>query len=424
METSTDLVFGNGPTAMLSIPPPSALVKTLSNVSTTSTVTIDSAFSDSSTSPKSVSQDNHKGIPPKSPHSLPPLPSFSGRSRSVSTESFRKRGGLDPRRSPSSRKKGSHSRRSSSMSAASADQSSLGSSVTSVTPKSANERLLRKLRKAIKRYGEKDPSVAAIYTALGNLHFREGRISEAINSYKGAIDCREGPHSATAYLNLGTAYWNQMDVPQATHYLKKALKHLKRGCSLRGVSPELCPEVASCHHQLGLVYALGHQNEAAVREIETACRMRLAMYGAAHPMTARTLDAAGRIHTLRGDYDQALHCHEQALTVLQGTPYAASTLENIAMAHTGRGDVLAAVHVYVEIVQSMKALWHFEMSKPYYQRNQGVAQQLSDYLGKLGESYRKLRHDAYAHQCKEEAEMVLLDSGLAQFPGQGSQQLE
>eukprot|EP00522_Entomoneis_paludosa_P014608 CAMPEP_0172444626 /NCGR_PEP_ID=MMETSP1065-20121228/4643_1 /TAXON_ID=265537 /ORGANISM="Amphiprora paludosa, Strain CCMP125" /LENGTH=412 /DNA_ID=CAMNT_0013195235 /DNA_START=214 /DNA_END=1452 /DNA_ORIENTATION=+ len=386
------------------IPPPSDLVKTLSNVSTTSTVTIDSAFSDSSTSPKSVTSKD-RGIPPKSPHSLPPLPSFNGRSRSVSTESFRKRGG-------SLRKKSGRSKRSNSMSASGSDQGSIASSVSSATPRSESEKLLRKLRKAIKRNGEKDPSVGAIYTALGNLHFRENRISEAINSYKGAIECRDGPHSATACLNLGTAYWNQLDVPEATKYLKKALKALQNSCARQGLSPEICPEVASCHHQLGLVYALGNHYEAAVYEIETACRMRLAMYGSCHPMTARTIDAAGRIHTLRGEYDQALHCHEQALTVLQGTPYATAALDNIAMAHMGRGDILAAVHIFVEIVQSIKVVWHAEMTKPFYQRHQQVGQELASFLKKLADAYRKLRHDAYADQCMEEANLVITESGI------------
>ena len=387
---------------------PSPLIKTLSNLSSTSTVTIDSCFSDSSTSPKSVSSKD-RGKPPQSPHSLPPLPSFgSGRSRSVSTESYRKRGGVDPRRSRSK----SRSRKSRSLSAS--DQVSVGGSSigSSESPKPENERLLRKLRKTIKRYGEKDPAVGAIYTALGNLHFREGRTSEAINSYKGAIECRDGPHSATACLNLGTAFWNQNDVPQAVKYLTKALKALSQNCSRQGIAKELCPEVASCHHQLGLVYALGKQYDNAVYEIEAACRMRLAMYGSVHPMTARTIDAAGRIHTLRGEYDQALHCHEQALTVLQGTPFATATMENIAMAHLGRGDAIAALHVFVEIVQWLKAVWHQEMIKPYYQRNQGSAQQLADYLQKLAGAYRRVNHEAYAEQCAREADMVLLESGI------------
>lgn len=285
-------------------------------------------------------------------------------------------------------------------------------SIQTISATSEVDRLLRKLRKTIKRFGEKDAAVGAIYTALGNLHFRESRMNEAISSYKVAIDCCHGPHSATACLNLGTAYWNQLDVTQATKYMTKAMKALQQDCLQRGASPELCPEVASCHHQLGLVYALGNQYEAAVNEIEIACRMRLAMYGSAHPMTARTLDAAGRIHSLRGEFDQALHCHEQALTVLHGTPYATATLENIAMAHAGRGDFLAAVHIFVDIVTFMKTMWHREMAKPYYERNQSAAQQLSSYLLKLGNAYKKVHHHAYANQCIDEADFVLVESGL------------
>ena len=284
-------------------------------------------------------------------------------------------------------------------------------------PQTESDRLMRKLRKTIKSVGDRDPAVGKIYTSLGNLHFREGRINEAINSYKGAIECREGPHSATACLNLGTAYWNQVNVPEAIKYLQQALKEFEQGCSRSGTSPELNPEIASCHHQLGLAYALGKEYESAVFEIESACRMRLAMYGSAHPMTARTLDAAGRIHTLRGEFDHALHCHEQALTVLQGTPHAIATLDNIASAHMGRGDILAAVHMYVEIVQSLKSRWHSEMTKGYYDRDPSVSQDLADYLHKLGESYRRLRHDAYADHCFEEANMVLMESGTNQDVG-------
>lgn len=381
------------------VPLRSALVKTLSCVSTTSTVTIDSAFSDGSTSPKS----GDKGIPPKSPHSqLPPLPSLNGRSRSLSSESFRKK-------ASSSRSRKDKLSRSNSAGAL-GSQIFMGSDKS--CPQSEGERLTRKLRKAIKSLGDKDPSVGKLYTSLGNLHFREGRINEAILSYQCAIECREGPHSATACLNLGTAYWNQVNVPEAVRYIKVALKSFELGCARSGTSPELDPDVASCHHQLGLAYALGKQYDAAVYEIEAACRMRFAMYGAAHPMTARTLDAAGRIHALRGEFDHALHCHEQALTVLQGTPHAITTLDNIASAHTGRGDVLAAVHMYVAIVQFLKARWHGEMMKDYHCRDPAVSRDLADYLHKLGGAYRKLRHDAYANHCFEEATMVLEGSGL------------
>ena len=386
------------------LPPPSTLVKTLSNLSTTSTVTIDSAFSDSSNSPQSVSsKDKDKGIPPKSPHSLPPLPSLNGRSRSLSSESFRKRGSARLRKAKLKK------------------SNSVGTNLGLISleghntgPQSQCDRLMRKLRKTIKSFGEGDPAVGAAYTSLGNLHFREGRINEAISSYKAAIECREGSHSATACLNLGTAYWNQFNVPKAIKYLQQALKALELDCARSGTSPELNPDIASCHHQLGLVYALGKEHDSAVFEIESACRMRLAMYGAAHAMTARTLDAAGRIHTLRGDFDQALHCHEQALTVLQGTPHAIPTLDNIALAHMGRGDILAAVHIYVEIIQSLKAKWHGEMIKGYGDRIASVSRDLAYFLHKLGGAYRKLRHDAYADHCFEEANMILMESGIHQ----------
>ncbi|KAL7579909.1 hypothetical protein ACA910_004914 [Epithemia clementina (nom. ined.)] len=403
MEVSTS----TPPPANLPPPPPSTLVKTLSNVSTTSTVTIDSAFSDSSTSPKSASSKD-KGIPPKSPHSLPPLPTINGRSRSLSAESFRKKSSQRFGKRKGLKKSNSES--------SVVSQISMGSHKPDPQPEC--ERLTRKLRKSVKSLGEKDPAVGEIYTTLGNLHFREGRIHEAISSYKCALECGEGTHSATACLNLGTAYWNQVNVPEAIKYLKDALTAFELGCSRSGASPDVNPEIASCHHQLGLAYALGKEYDLAVYEIESACRMRLAMYGAAHPMTARTLDAAGRIHTLRGEYDHALHCHEQALTVLQGTPHAIATLDNIASAHMGRGDALAAVHIYVEIVQSLKARWHCEITKGYYDRDPRVSQDLADYLHKLADAYRRLRHDAYADHCLDEANMVLMEGGISPYAGQ------
>lgn len=271
-----------------------------------------------------------------------------------------------------------------------------GSSSPKVAPSDKND-LDMKLQRAILQYGSSDPRVGDLWNAMGNTYFRAGDLKGAIRAYKSAALCGKGLHVATACLNLGTAYWNTMQVKKAIDYLQKALKEFQTDLALEGKSPLDSLEIASCYHQLGLAYSLEESYGKASSAMEQALDIRARVLGAHSPVTARTMDAAGRVQMMRGDFGRALSYHEQALAILMQAGFSpVGTLENLAAVYNAQGDVTAVVHMYVQIVHYLKSNW---MAQP-------APGPLRDSLLKLADAYEQVREFRYADDCRNEADLL------------------
>lgn len=254
-----------------------------------------------------------------------------------------------------------------------------------------------KLQRAILQYGSSDPRVGDLWNAMGNTYFRAGDLKGAIRAYKSAALCGEGPHVATACLNLGTAYWNLMQVKKATEYLQKALGAFQTDLAAEGKSTMESLEVASCYHQLGLAYSLEESYGKACTAMELALDIRVRVLGAHSPITARTMDAAGRVQLMRGDVGRALSYHEQALNILTQAGFSpVGTLENLAAVYQTQGDYTAVVHMYVQIVHYLKSNW---IAQP-------APGPLRDGLVKLADAYEKVGELGYAEDCRNEADIL------------------
>ena len=272
-------------------------------------------------------------------------------------------------------------------------------SATTPLPKPPAEKndLDMKLQRAILQYGSSDPRVGDLWNAMGNTYFRAGDLKGAIRAYKSSASCGAGPHVATACLNLGTAYWNLMQVKKATEYLQKALNAFQTDLAAEGKSPLDSLEVASCYHQLGLAYSLEESYGKACTSMELALDIRVRVLGAHSPITARTMDAAGRVQMMRGDLGRALSYHEQALNILTQAGFSpVGTLENLAAVYQTQGDYTAVVHMYVQIVHYLKSNW---MSQP-------APGPLRDGLFKLADAYERVGELRYADDCRNEAEIL------------------
>lgn len=270
-------------------------------------------------------------------------------------------------------------------------------STTLPKPPTEKNDLDMKLQRAILQYGSSDPRVGDLWNAMGNTYFRAGDLKGAIRAYKNAALCGKGLHVATACLNLGTAYWNLMQVKKATEYLQKALAAFQTDLAAEGKSPMESLEVASCYHQLGLAYSLEESYGKACTAMEMALDIRVRVLGAHSPITARTMDAAGRVQMMRGDVGRALSYHEQALGILTQAGFSpVGTLENLAAVYETQGDYTAVVHMYVQVVHYLKSNW---MTQP-------APGPLRDSLMKLANAYEQLGELRYAEDCRSEAELL------------------
>lgn len=131
--------------------------------------------------------------------------------------------------------------------------------------------------------------------------------------------------------------------------------------------------------------------------MEQALEIRTKALGARNPATARTMDAAGRIQRMRGDFGRALSYHDQALSILSQAGFSpVGTLENIAAVYSEQGDFTAVVHMYVQVVHYLKANW----------LNQPAPGPLREGLMKLANAYEKVGELGYAEDCRSEADLL------------------
>jgi DNA-binding SARP family transcriptional activator/tetratricopeptide (TPR) repeat protein len=114
---------------------------------------------------------------------------------------------------------------------------------------------------AARAVGDREAQARAL-SDLGRLHRRQGRLDDAVETYRQALilyaDLGERAAEAVALRNLGSVHWRLGDYRQAAEHYRRAWKHYRRLGDEAGQADALV--------RLGLVDArLGHETQATER---------------------------------------------------------------------------------------------------------------------------------------------------------------
>jgi tetratricopeptide (TPR) repeat protein len=302
----------------------------------------------------------------------------------------------------------------------SSDTSSTAGSSASGTRKQAPEKRrsnnnmndLRSLEKALSWHmrherHDRDSQIAALYNRIGNEHFRRRDFQKAVYYYKQAVQCHADlEHVAAAYANLGTVFWSTGDVGQALTVLRQALETYEFHAAQQGKPVAQNLEVAGVHHQLGLVFALKRDFDPAVESLQKAFAIRERATGARSILTAKTVDALGKVYKMMGDVQTALQYHERALDILNGhSVNTCSILENIVAVHTQRGDDAAALNVYIQILLQQRMVFDQTLS-----REAGL--QVANTLKNMSLLCQQTGRDQEANLYQQEAVAIFQQVGI------------
>jgi tetratricopeptide (TPR) repeat protein len=295
--------------------------------------------------------------------------------------------------------------------------STVGTSTVSSTrkqkqaPEPRDLNSLRSLEKALSWHmrherHDRDSQIAALYNRIGNEHFRQRDYPKAVYYYKQAVQCHADlDHVAAAFANLGTVYWSTGDVGQALAMLHQALETYEF-YSAQQRKPVESLEVAGVHHQLGLVFALKRDFDKAVESLQKAFAIRERTTGARSILTAKTVDALGKVYNMMGDVQTALQCHERALDILNG--HSVNTciiLENILAVHIVRGDDAVALHVYAQVLLQQRTAFAQSLS-----REAGL--QVANTLKNMSLLCLQTGRDQEANLYQQEAAAIFQQAGL------------
>jgi len=190
---------------------------------------------------------------------------------------------------------------------------------------------------------------ANLYNCLGNTHFRQGKVDEAVSAYKLAVQAADaGEHLTAAYSNLGTCYWKSGNVSEAVHMLEQALAVHELDLVQRDQDMKASLQAAAIYHQLGVCYCLMSEYTDALSRLEQARAIRVRADASS---VGPTLDAMGKVYLMQNRLDEAMTCHQQALQI----QYNAQTLRNMANVHLQSGNTTAAITVLQEVCKLQKS---------------------------------------------------------------------
>jgi tetratricopeptide (TPR) repeat protein len=223
------------------------------------------------------------------------------------------------------------------------------------------ESLKRSIKRLREKYGDVDYRVGQVWNHIGNFFFRQQDYPRALDAYKGAVMCHEGNnvHIGAAYGNIGTVYWTTGDLTNAVTFLNKALEMHRYVESVHGLDPDSSCEVSNSLYQIGLALSLQKDYETAMGTLKYCRRLREKTLGSMHMDLARTIDAIGKIHLLLGELDDAMDCHQQALSMKCGLvrnsdSAVITSLMNIAAVHQARELYDDAIFAYLAVLSVQK----------------------------------------------------------------------
>ncbi|MFQ6067152.1 MAG: tetratricopeptide repeat protein [bacterium] len=101
------------------------------------------------------------------------------------------------------------------------------------------------------------PQPATIYQEEGSKFYQEGRIDEAIQAYKKALELN--PEDGSTYLMLGVLYEDKKAIEKAAHYFE--------------VAESLYPQKIDFYNARGMVYFQGGKLDRAAAEVKEALKI-------------------------------------------------------------------------------------------------------------------------------------------------------
>ncbi len=194
-----------------------------------------------------------------------------------------------------------------------------------------------------------DPGNTEILADLGALKINSGQASQAVDDFLRVL--RKDPDNIKALSYLGLAYFQTGKMAQALEYLKKAEVLMNR----RNVSAGMDPgQKAEIRKTLGQIYLKMNNPEAAVSQLEEACRSN------GTPDCHKML---GEVYFQLGKWDQAV---SELAAVLQIRRQDPDLYGMLGVALVQKGDFQRALSVFNEGLQHItdrktKSVFHKNM---------------------------------------------------------------
>jgi Tfp pilus assembly protein PilF len=161
----------------------------------------------------------------------------------------------------------------------------------------------------LERAVQLEPELLDAQLAVGNAYTRLGRLDDAIDAYRKALEA--DADFAAAYTNLGAAYLRQInpgaDSEAATTQIQSAIDSFRTALQLE-------PEDAETHANLGSALLKASQIPQAKEEFEEALRLN-------HDLPEARV-ALGYLHLLTGQSEEAVNELERAVKLAPEMPEA------------------------------------------------------------------------------------------------------
>ncbi|XP_078356427.1 uncharacterized protein LOC144641270 [Oculina patagonica] len=166
-----------------------------------------------------------------------------------------------------------------------------------------------------KLVGEEHPQTADSYREVGVTQHLLGDYTSALESKKHALDIKwklfgeEHPQTADSYRDLGVTQHSLGDYTSALESEKHALDIRRK------LFGEEHPQTADSYHSLGVTqHSLGDYT-SAFESKKLALNIRRKLFGEEHPQTADSYHSVGVTQHLLGDYNSALESKKRALDI-------------------------------------------------------------------------------------------------------------
>lgn len=162
------------------------------------------------------------------------------------------------------------------------------------------------------------------YYALGRFYTDEGRIDEALKTYREVIDLN--PNYADAYDGMGYTFSKITELDSAIFYYKKAV--------------ELEPENESMRFRLGKAYVKAKRYNEGIKELEEVIKL--------HPTDLDIRRHLGEAYLVTKSYEEA---EEQFMFILSKSPTNKSAHMSLGIAYAGMKRCDDAIKEYNEAIK-------------------------------------------------------------------------
>jgi tetratricopeptide (TPR) repeat protein len=205
----------------------------------------------------------------------------------------------------------------------------------------------------VARYGSSDPKLAATISILGRLYIRQGRLDEAKDLYKRALEIYDGtptsdqPEMAATLRNLANVYAAMDRLAEAEPLYLRSIAIYER--ALGGSHPD----VGTALNELASLYAV----QGRFSNAEPIYRRALAVFERAskpadRAAMARSLQGLAGLYASQGRFGDAEPLYESSIVLLEellGRDHArvAATLSNLAALHAKQGRFEQANALYM-----------------------------------------------------------------------------